>query len=126
MTVSVEAAVSTLQMTCHQSDLTAHQEALDSFEIIELEEGMENNFWTMSLSRPNFTNKPRRNQSVSSSVDSGLENEYTHVPTALSAAFPSMWVKIKYPIEVDDSSPNGMLSPSDFDSILQNLQLVSL
>ncbi len=62
--------------------------------------------------------------SASSSVDSGLENEYTHVPSGLAGVYPSMWLKIKYPIEVDDASPNGMLSQSDFDAIMQAVQQV--
>ena len=124
------AVVSTTQvMTCPQSALTDQQGALEAFEIIEVEEGekmekMDNSFRSMTLSRVTGTLKSRKSTSVSSSVDSGLENEYTHVPNGLPGVYPTMWVKIKYPIEVDDASPNGMLSPSDLDAVLQGIQQV--
>ncbi len=118
--------VSTQVMTCHQSALPDQQDSFEAFEIIEIEEGkrMENNFRSMTLSRVTGTLKSRKGTSVSSSVDSGLENEYTQIPNGIAGVYPSMWVKIKYPIEVDDASPNGMLSPSDLDAVLQGIQQV--
>lgn len=112
-------------MTC-QSVLTDQQNALEAYEVIELSEEMESSLRSLTLGRKSATLKSSRKgmTSASSSVDSGLENEYTHVPSGLAGVYPSMWLKIKYPIEVDDASPNGMLSQSDFDAIMQAVQQV--
>ena len=65
-------------------------------------------------------------RSVSASVDSGLGpcDEFTHI--SLHNAYPpQLRVKIKYPLEVDDASPSGMLSACDSDEIFDKIHQVS-
>lgn len=111
-------------MTC-SLDKTAQQDAWEAFEIVEFTKDMENSFKSFTLTRSSISGTLKSRKSIaSSSVDSGLENEYTQVQNGLADVHPSMWLKIKYPIEADDASPNGMLSQSDFDAVLQGIQQV--
>ena len=58
-------------------------------------------------------------------ADSGIDSDYTHVSSGSGgAAYPSLWIKVKYPIEADDAARSGMLTSCDFDEILERLQQV--
>lgn len=67
-----------------------------------------------------------RLRSVSSSVESGLgRDEFTHISLHGSYPPPQLRVKIKYPQEVDDASPLGMLSECDSDEIFDKIHQVA-
>ena len=63
--------------------------------------------------------------SIADSVDSGVAHDYTHVSTQSVRFNPRLWIKVKYPPEVDDAAENGMLTSCDFDEILDRIQQVS-
>lgn len=112
-------------MTCRLDNKTAQQDAWEPFEVIELSTDMDSSFKSFTLTRGSISSTLKSRKSIaSSSVDSGLESEYTQVQNGLADVHPSMWITIKYPIEADDASPNGMLSQTDFDAVLQAIQQV--
>ena len=65
---------------------------------------------------------------VSASVESGLgpNDEFTHISVYNNMHPPQLRVKIKYPPEVDDASPTGMLSTCDSDEIFDKIHQVKL
>lgn len=86
---------------------------------------MENSIRSWSLSRATLRSLGRSTHSVNSvSGDSGIDSDYTHVSVGSKTLYPSLWIKIKYPIEADDAARSGMLTSSDFDEILERLQQV--
>ena len=123
MTSRCLAAVSTSKEPpiCQQSILEEGEEDEQSFVFVE----MDSNFRSMTLSRTVVRTKPLgKNSAVSGSIDSGIENEYTHVYMHSIGLSPCVWIKIKYPVEVDDAAPNGMLSSTDFDEIMERIRQV--
>lgn len=88
---------------------------------------MENSLRSWSLARSTLRSLGRSSHSLKSGDSGIVDSEYTHVPTnsgCSSAIHPSLWIKIKYPIEADDAARSGMLSSCDFDEVLEKLQQV--
>ena len=64
----------------------------------------------------------------SASVESGLgpNDEFTHISVYNNMHPPQLRVKIKYPPDVDDACPSGMLSTCDSDEIFDKIHQVEL
>lgn len=88
---------------------------------------MDSNIRVLSLSRNSLRSRVlgKSTASIAESVDSGVDHDYTHVSPLSVGLHPRLWIKVKYPPEVDDAAANGMLTSCDFDAVLEKIQQVS-